>query len=58
VGSAFLNNTPLVAMFIPVIRDLAKISRLQIYRLCQIWDPYDRRCGDHYIILAPMVWLF
>jgi len=33
VGSAFLNNTPLVAMFIPVIRDLAKISRLPAPRL-------------------------
>jgi di/tricarboxylate transporter len=33
VGSAFLNNTPLVAMFIPVIRDLAKISRLSASRL-------------------------
>lgn len=33
VGSAFLNNTPLVAMFIPVIRDLAKISRLPASRL-------------------------
>ncbi len=33
MGSAFLNNTPLVAMFIPVIRDLAKISRLPAPRL-------------------------
>lgn len=33
VGSAFLNNTPLVAMFIPVIRDIAKISRLPTSRL-------------------------
>jgi di/tricarboxylate transporter len=33
VGSAFLNNTPLVAMFIPVIRDLAKICRLPAPRL-------------------------
>ena len=33
VGSAFLNNTPLVAMFIPVIRDLSKISRLPAPRL-------------------------
>ncbi len=33
IGSAFLNNTPLVAMFIPVIRDLAKISRLPAPRL-------------------------
>jgi len=33
VGSAFLNNTPLVAMFIPVIRDIAKISRLPASRL-------------------------
>ena len=33
VGSAFLNNTPLVAMFIPVIRDLAKISRIPAQRL-------------------------
>jgi di/tricarboxylate transporter len=28
VGSAFLNNTPLVAMMIPVIRDLCRASRL------------------------------
>ena len=27
-GSAFLNNTPLVAMMIPVIRDLSRASRL------------------------------
>ncbi len=33
IGSAFLNNTPLVAMFIPVIRDLSKISRLPAPRL-------------------------
>jgi Na+/H+ antiporter NhaD/arsenite permease-like protein len=33
VGGAFLNNTPLVAMFIPVIRDLAKICRLPAPRL-------------------------
>jgi di/tricarboxylate transporter len=33
VGSAFLNNTPLVAMFIPVVRDLAKIRRLPAPRL-------------------------
>ena len=33
VGSAFLNNTPLVAMFIPVIRDLAKTTRLPAPRL-------------------------
>jgi di/tricarboxylate transporter len=33
VGSAFLNNTPLVAMFIPVIRDLAKISGLPSSKL-------------------------
>ena len=33
VGSAFLNNTPLVAMFIPVIRDLAKTSGLPAQRL-------------------------
>jgi di/tricarboxylate transporter len=33
VGSAFLNNTPLAAMFIPVIRDLAKVSRLPAFRL-------------------------
>jgi len=33
VGSAFLNNTPLVAMFIPVIRDISKISRLPAPRL-------------------------
>ena len=33
IGSAFLNNTPLVAMFIPVIRDLSKICRLPATRL-------------------------
>ncbi|MBW1981812.1 MAG: SLC13 family permease [Deltaproteobacteria bacterium] len=33
VGSAFLNNTPLVAMMIPVIRDLAKTCRLSASRL-------------------------
>jgi di/tricarboxylate transporter len=33
VGSAFLNNTPLVAMMIPVIRDLAKTCRLAATRL-------------------------
>lgn len=27
-GSAFLNNTPLVAMMIPVIRDLTRVARL------------------------------
>jgi len=33
LGSAFLNNTPLVAMFIPVIRDLARTCRLAASRL-------------------------
>jgi di/tricarboxylate transporter len=33
IGSAFLNNTPLVAMFIPVIRDLARTCRLAATRL-------------------------
>lgn len=33
VGSAFLNNTPLVAMFIPVIRDLAKTCGLAARQL-------------------------
>ena len=33
IGSAFLNKAPLVAMLIPVIRDLAKISRLPASRL-------------------------
>lgn len=33
IGSAFLNNTPLVAMFIPVIRDLSKACRLPAKRL-------------------------
>jgi di/tricarboxylate transporter len=33
VGSAFLNNTPLVAMFIPVIRDLARTCRLPAEKL-------------------------
>ena len=32
-GSAFLNNTPLVAMMVPVIRDLAKSCRLAATRL-------------------------
>jgi di/tricarboxylate transporter len=32
-GSAFLNNTPLVAMMIPVIRDLAKVCRLPATKL-------------------------
>ena len=33
VGSAFLNNTPLVAMMIPVIRDLSRASRLPVKQL-------------------------
>lgn len=33
IGSAFLNNTPLVAMFIPVIRDLSRTCRLAATRL-------------------------
>ena len=33
LGSAFLNNTPIVAMFIPVIRDLARAFRLDATRL-------------------------
>jgi len=33
IGSAFLNNTPLVAMFIPVIRDLSRTFRLPATRL-------------------------
>jgi di/tricarboxylate transporter len=33
IGSAFLNNTPLVAMMIPVIRDVCRISRLASTRL-------------------------
>ncbi|MEK6195398.1 MAG: SLC13 family permease, partial [Deltaproteobacteria bacterium] len=33
LGSAFLNNTPLVAMFIPVIRDLSRTFRLPATRL-------------------------
>jgi di/tricarboxylate transporter len=32
-GSAFLNNTPLVAMFIPVIRDLSRTFKLPDTRL-------------------------
>ena len=32
-GSAFLNNTPLVAMMIPVIRDLSKSCKLPATRL-------------------------
>ena len=33
VGSAFLNNTPLVAMMIPVIRDLCRAGRLPASQL-------------------------
>lgn len=33
LGSAFLNNTPLVAMMIPVIRDLSRASRLPAKQL-------------------------
>ncbi len=33
VGSAFLNNTPLVAMMIPVIRDLSQSARLSARHL-------------------------
>jgi di/tricarboxylate transporter len=33
IGSAFLNNTPLVAMFIPVIRDLCRATRLKASKL-------------------------
>ena len=33
IGSAFLNNTPLVAMTIPVIRDLARSCRLDPKKL-------------------------
>lgn len=33
VGSAFLNNTPLVAMVIPVIRDIARTCRLPAKQL-------------------------
>jgi di/tricarboxylate transporter len=33
IGSAFLNNTPLVAMMIPVIRDLSKTCRQAASRL-------------------------
>ena len=33
VGSAFLNNTPLVAMMIPVIQDLARTCRLSVKHL-------------------------
>ncbi len=32
-GSAFLNNTPLVAMMIPVIRDLGRTARLAVSKL-------------------------
>ena len=32
-GSAFLNNTPLVAMMIPVVRDLSKSCKLPATRL-------------------------
>jgi di/tricarboxylate transporter len=33
LASAFLNNTPIVAMFIPVIRDLSRALRLEATRL-------------------------
>lgn len=33
LGSAFLNNTPIVAMFIPVIRDLSRAAGLPATRL-------------------------
>jgi len=33
VGSAFLNNTPLVAMAIPVIKDLSRTCRIPLTRL-------------------------
>jgi di/tricarboxylate transporter len=33
LGSAFLNNTPLVAMMIPVIRDLSRLGRLPAKQL-------------------------
>jgi di/tricarboxylate transporter len=33
LGSAFLNNTPIVAMFIPVIRDLSRALHLEATRL-------------------------
>jgi len=33
ISSAFLNNTPIVAMFIPVIRDLSRALRLDATRL-------------------------
>jgi di/tricarboxylate transporter len=33
IGSAFLNNTPLVAMMIPVIRDLGRTAKLAVTRL-------------------------
>jgi len=32
-GSAFLNNTPLVAMMIPVIRDISRASRISVSKL-------------------------
>lgn len=33
VGSAFLNNTPMVAMLVPIIRDLARTGPLQASKL-------------------------
>ena len=33
LGSAFLNNTPIVAMMIPIIRDLSRIAKLPAKRL-------------------------
>jgi di/tricarboxylate transporter len=32
-GSAFLNNTPLVAMMIPVIRDMSRATRISVSKL-------------------------
>ena len=33
LGSAFLNNTPLVAMMIPVIRDISRATRISVSKL-------------------------
>jgi di/tricarboxylate transporter len=33
LGSAFLNNTPLVAMMIPVVRDISRATRISVSKL-------------------------
>jgi Na+/H+ antiporter NhaD/arsenite permease-like protein len=36
IGSGFLNNTPLVAMMIPIIRDLARTTGLAPSKLLSV----------------------